>query len=243
MHECCQHSFRGCRSGRSGCRCSDHMSYTATSRFAWPLSQKEASSEAGSQKSLQTIFWTQPGQAHELLEPCPAVWWVYGKLVWLRWHPACVATPWWGVPRKLCLVYSQAWWWYHHGLGLHEYCLVLGRCGSLRETWIPTCTLTFWSRRWCPPFRNCFPTSPPQTHHQDDNSLVAEGEGDGVAKYVSRPEPYWAHVGHPQAGRWRSTMCLTSSSFMMSLWRSGRGYQQQPVQLWWIACPGGLRQC
>ncbi len=27
----------------------------------------------------------------------------------------------------------------------------------------------------------------------------AEGEGDGVAKYVSRPEPYWAHVGHPQA--------------------------------------------
>ncbi len=27
----------------------------------------------------------------------------------------------------------------------------------------------------------------------------AQGEGDGVAKYVSRPEPYWAHVGHPQA--------------------------------------------
>ncbi len=41
----------------------------------------------------------------------------------------------------------------------------------------------------------------PQTHHQDDNCLAdeAEGEGDGVAKYVSRPEPYWAHVGHPQA--------------------------------------------
>ncbi len=33
--------------------------------------------------------------------------------------------------------------------------LVLGSCGSLRETWIPTCTVTFWSRRWCPPFRNC----------------------------------------------------------------------------------------
>ncbi len=125
-HECCQHSFRGCRSGRSGCRCSDHTSYTATSRFAWPLSQKEASSEAGSQKSLQTIFWTQPGQEHELLEPCPAVWWVYGKLVWLRRRPACVATPWWGVPRILCLVYSHAWWWYYHGLGLHEYCWYWG---------------------------------------------------------------------------------------------------------------------
>ncbi len=35
--------------------------------------------------------------------------------------------------------------------------LVLGSCGSLRETWIPTCTVTF-CRRWCPPFRNCFPT-------------------------------------------------------------------------------------
>ncbi len=29
-----------------------------------------------------------------------------------------------------------------------------------------------------------------QTHRQDDNCLAAEGEGDGVAKYVSRPEPY-----------------------------------------------------
>ncbi len=34
--------------------------------------------------------------------------------------------------------------------------LVLESCGSLRETWILTCTVTFWSRRWCPPFRNCF---------------------------------------------------------------------------------------
>ncbi len=31
--------------------------------------------------------------------------------------------------------------------------LVLGSCGSLRETLIPTCTVTFWSRRWCPPFK------------------------------------------------------------------------------------------
>ncbi len=55
MHECCQHCFRGYRSGRSACQCSDHMPHTATSRFAWPSSQKEASSEAGSQKSLQTV--------------------------------------------------------------------------------------------------------------------------------------------------------------------------------------------
>ncbi len=52
---CCQHCFRGSRSGRSACQCSDHMPHTATSWFAWPSSQKEASSEAGSQKSLQIV--------------------------------------------------------------------------------------------------------------------------------------------------------------------------------------------
>ncbi len=45
-------------------------------RFTWPSSQKEASSEAGSQESPQTVSWRQPGQEHELLEPCPVVWWV-----------------------------------------------------------------------------------------------------------------------------------------------------------------------
>ncbi len=84
MHECCQRCFRGCRSRRSACQCSDHTPHTATSRFAWPSSQKEASSEAGSQKSLQTVCWRQPGQDHELLELCPVVWWVQGKLVWRR---------------------------------------------------------------------------------------------------------------------------------------------------------------
>ncbi len=75
-HYCCKHCFIGCRSGRSACQCSDHTPHTATSRFAWSSSQKEASSKAGSQKSLQTVCWRQPGQEHELLEPCPVVWWV-----------------------------------------------------------------------------------------------------------------------------------------------------------------------
>ena len=40
----------------------------------------------------------------------------------------------------------------------------------------------------------------PQTHHQDDRCLAkeAEGKGDGLAKHVSTPEPYWTSVGHPQ---------------------------------------------
>ncbi len=56
-----QHCFRGCISGRSACQCLDHTPHTATSRFAWASSQKEAFSEAGSQKSLQTVCWRQPG--------------------------------------------------------------------------------------------------------------------------------------------------------------------------------------
>ncbi len=71
-----KHCFRGSRSGKSACQCLDHTPHTATSRFAWASSQKEASSEAGSQESPQTVCWRQPGQEHELLEPCPVVWWV-----------------------------------------------------------------------------------------------------------------------------------------------------------------------
>ncbi len=47
--------------------------------------------------------------------------------------------------------------------------------------------------------------------------------------------------GDSLSGRCRSTMCLGSISSVISLWRSGRGCQQQPLQLWWIPRPGGLR--
>ncbi len=43
--------------------------------------------------------------------------------------------------------------------------------------------------------------------------------------------------------RWRSARSLTSTSSVMSSWRSGRGLQRQPVKLWWTPCPRGLRQC
>ncbi len=64
-HECLQLCFRGCRSGRSACQCSDQTPHTATSRFARPSSQKKASSEAGSQKkpanSLLKTTWPRAG--------------------------------------------------------------------------------------------------------------------------------------------------------------------------------------
>ncbi len=36
--------------------------------------------------------------------------------------------------------------------------------------------------------------------HNNDHCLAkkAEGKGDGLAKHVSRPKPYWASVGYPQ---------------------------------------------
>ncbi len=36
--------------------------------------------------------------------------------------------------------------------------------------------------------------------HDNDHCLAkeAEGKGDGLAKHVSRPKPYWASVWHPQ---------------------------------------------
>ncbi len=36
--------------------------------------------------------------------------------------------------------------------------------------------------------------------HDNDHCLAKEdeGKGDGLAKHVSRPKPYWASVGHPQ---------------------------------------------
>ncbi len=44
------------------------------------------------------------------------------NLFGFRWCQACVAGTRWGVQRQVCLVYSQAWWWECHGLGLHESC-------------------------------------------------------------------------------------------------------------------------
>ncbi len=49
--------------------------------------------------------------------------------------------------------------------------------------------------------------------------------------------------GASSNGRWMSASSLTSTSSVMSSWRSGRGLQWQPVKLWWTPCPRGLRQC
>ncbi len=50
-------------------------------------------------------------------------------------------------------------------------------------------------------------------------------------------------IGASSNGRWRSARPITSTSSVMSSWRSGRGLQWQAVKLWWTPCPRGLRWC
>ncbi len=158
--------------------------------------------------------------------PCPVVWWDQDKLIWFRWCQACVAATRWGVQRQVCLAYSQAWWWECHGLGL-ELWFIEGTknanmyCDIPKQSMIPCLQILG--------HRAVF-------QHNDDHCLAKEAEGkdDGLAKHVSRPKPYWA-----SNGRWRSASSLTSTSSVMSSWRSGRGLQWQPVKLWWTPCPRG----
>ncbi len=72
---------------------------------------------------------------------------------------------------------------------------------SLREPWIPTCTVTYWSRAWSPSLRRLGRRAVLQ--YDNDHCLAKEAEGkcDGLAKYVSRPKPYWVSLGHHQMER------------------------------------------
>ncbi len=141
--QCAQHCFRGCRSGRSACQCSDHMPHTATSRFAWSSSQKEASSEAGSQKKnykqfaednlaknmnyWNLVLWSDESKVNlfdsdDFQHVCDALVRSTKKTVPCLQSSMVVVASWSGAAWLL---------------------LVLGSCGSLRETWIPTCAVTF----------------------------------------------------------------------------------------------------
>ncbi len=112
--------------------------------------------------------------------------------------------------------------------GLHDYCWY---CGAAVH-WGFQHVLWHLKQKIMPSLQKLCRTAVFQ-HNNDPKHTInrtyycladeAEVEGDGVAKYVSRPEPYWAHVGSSSSGRGRSTMCQTSSSSVMSLWRSGRG--------------------
>ncbi len=108
----------------------------------------------------------------------------------------------------------------------------LGSNSSLRKPWMPTCTVTYWSRAWSPPFGNWGARVVFQ--HDNDHCLAkeAEGKGDGLAKHVSRPKPYWASAGHPRTKVGGAQGLLTSTSEVEedssgNLWSSGELHAQE----------------
>ncbi len=57
--------------------------------------------------------------------------------------------------------------------------------------------------------------------HDNDPCLAkeAEGKGDGLAKHVSRPKPYWASVGHPQMEGGVAQGCHQLRDVVMEKWK------------------------
>ncbi len=163
------------------------------------------------------------------------VWWDQDKLIWFRWCQACVAATRWGVQRQVCLAHNQAWWWECHVWGCMraadtgELQLIEGTmndkmyCDILKQSMIPS--LRRLGRR--------------EVFQHDNNS-----------KHISKTTTALLNklrvkviCGASLNGRWRSARSPTSTSSVMSSWRSGRWLQWQPVKLWWTPCPRGLRQC
>ncbi len=149
MYECCQHCCRGRRGGGSACQCSDLTPHTASNWSAWLLSQKKASSKDDAQESPQ-----------QFAEDKQLRTWITGSMFCglmrprfrFRWCQACVAANrWWVTKTSVSCLQSSM------GVGVlwsgAAWVLpALGSYRSLREPWMPTCTVVYWSRAWSPPF-------------------------------------------------------------------------------------------
>ncbi len=91
-----------------------------------------------------------------------------------------------------------------------------------------TCTVTYWSRAWSPPFGDW-------AAGQYSNMITTTA--------LLKKLRLKVNCGASSNGKWRSARSLTSTSSVLLLWRSERGLQWQPVKLCWTPCPRGLRQC
>ncbi len=112
----------------------------------------------------------------------------------------------------------------------------LGSYSSLREPWMPTCTVTYWSRAGSPPFRRLGHRAVFQ--HDNDPKHTFKTTTALLKKLRVK-----VICGASSNGRWSSARSLTSTRSVMSSWRSGRGLQWQPVKLWWTPCPRRFMQC
>ncbi len=102
---------------------------------------------------------------------------------------------------------------------------------------MPTCTVTYWSRAWSPPFGDW-------AAGQYSNMITTTAllkklrlkvmDWPSMSPDINPIEHLWGIL------KWKVEECKASN---MSSWRSGRGLQWQPVKLWWTPCQRGLRQC
>ncbi len=115
---------------------------------------------------------------------------------------------------------NRSWSW----SGAAWVLLVLGSYSSLKEPWMSIYTVTYWSRAWSPPVGDW-----------------AAGQYSNMITTTALLKKLRVKVicGASANGRWRSARSLTSTSSVMSSWRSGRGFQWQPVKLWWTPCQRG----
>ncbi len=122
--------------GGSVCQCSDHTSHTASNWSAWLSFLKEVSSNDDAQASRKQF--AEDKQTKDM-DYCPVVWWDQDTLIWFRWCQACGGNQVRSTKTSVSCLQSS---------------MVVGVSWS-GGTWVlTTCTVTYWSRAWSPPFRD-----------------------------------------------------------------------------------------
>ncbi len=159
----------------------------------------------------------------------PVVWWNQDKLIWFRWCQACVMQP--GEEYKDKCVSptvkhgGESVWGCMSAAGTAELQLIEGtmnanmHCDILKQSMIPS--LRRLGRRAV-------------FQHDNDPKHTSKTTTALLKKLRVK-----VICGASSNGRWRSARSLTSTSYVISSWRSGRGLQWQPVKLWWTPCPRG----
>ncbi len=115
----------------------------------------------------------------------------------------------------------------------------LGSNSSLREPWMPTSTVTYWSRAWSPPFGD-WATGQYSNMIMTTDLLkklrVKVMDWPSMSPDLNSIEHLWGILKR------KVEECKVSNIHQLcDEWK--RTVQWQHVKLWWTPCPRGLRQC
>ncbi len=163
-------------------------------------------------------------------------WWDQDKLIWFRWCQARVAETRWGVQRQVSLYLPTV----KHG----GECVMVWGCMSAADTGeLQFIEGTMNTNMYCNILKlsmipSLWRLGRRAVFQHDNNPKHTSKTTTALLKKLRVKVIF----GTSSNGRWRSARSLTSTSSVMSSWRSGRGLQWQPLNLW-TPCPRGLRQC